>query len=68
MKIRKKRTYCHDCLERVGILNADETLQFLEDKGTFPCRIGPQRWDADQIDKWFKCVTGLRPPKVKCKC
>lgn len=68
MKSKKQRTYCLSCLERLGILNTDKTLQFLEDKGTFPRRVGRQRRDAKQIDQWYWFATRVRPPKIKCKC
>ncbi len=68
MKSKKTRTYCPKCLEKLGVINDFDHLQELEDLGRFPRRSGPKTWDADQFDKWYMLVTGVRPPKVKCKC
>ena len=61
-----KRGYCPQCLRDLGLEYTEQQLLQLEIFKQFPRRIGPEMWDAEEVDDWIEQRDGERPKRPTC--
>lgn len=67
MKKLCTKTYCADCLAKMGVKLNSKRIQRLQSRGRFPKMIAHNTWDAAEIDRWFLKEYGNYPPVLYCK-